>query len=380
MNHTGIINAAWVISGFYSDENDFGGAAAIHLLAKELSKDPDIKITVFALYHPHLIREFSLYNIKVLTLNQYPPDKLNRIGKLKAWRLFHKKFSEENKIEKFDIIHSFWAGEPGYNASVASKKHGIPLIANICGGELAAYPEINYGQQLKKTQKYFIDKTMNAAGAVVCGSDFIASKAVDIYGKKIKSKIVNIAFGVDTAIFSGEQKISKVNKKKPVLINIAHAVPVKAHNDLLSALSIAAKQYPDIILNVYGNDPDDLIISAAEKKGVRKNVRIHGFVEYQKIPAALKNSDVFVLSSVYESQNMAMLEAAFLGLPVVSTDVGVAAEITPYISKPGDIKTLAENIIKAIEAPEPVYKNLHERFSLKSSAKKYKELYEKFLS
>ena len=74
------------------------------------------------------------------------------------------------KRNKFDIIHSFWAGEPGYNAAYVSKKLGIPLVANICGGELAAYPEINYGQQLKSLQRYFIGRTFETAKVIIAGT------------------------------------------------------------------------------------------------------------------------------------------------------------------------------------------------------------------
>ncbi|MBE2228034.1 MAG: glycosyltransferase family 4 protein [Ignavibacteria bacterium] len=380
MNPQKKINAAWVISGFYSDENDFGGAAAIHLLAKELSHDPGIHLTVFALYHPHLIKEFRLHNINVLTLNSYPPEKLNRVRKLKAWRLFHRKFAEKNKLEKFDIIHSFWAGEPGYNASIAAKKHNIPFAANICGGELAAFPEIKYGQQLKKTQKYFIDKTMYRADKIVCGCDFIAEKVSDIYGNNIADKTIRLPFGVDTSLFAPKQAKETSNSGGPVLINIAHAVPVKDHKTLLSAIALVKKHCPGILLKVYGNDPEGYVMSTSENMGIGSNVKVFGFVEYIQIPEALKGSDVFVLSSVYESQNMSILEAAFTGLPVVSTNVGVAREISPYISEPGDAIALAENILIALKQKKPVYKELHEKFSLKASAESYKKLYNEMVS
>lgn len=379
MNRRRKINAAWVISGFYSDESDFGGAAAIHLLAKELSQDPGIDLTVFALYHPHLIKEFRLYNINVLTLNSFPPEKLNRVRKLKSWRLFHRKFAEKNHENRFDIIHSFWAGEPGYNAAIAAKKHNIPLAANICGGELAAFPAIKYGQQLKKAQKYFIDKTMNRAGRIICGCNYIAGKVVAVYGNNIAAKTTRVPFGVDTSFFAPQQAKEKINSTGPVLINLAHAVPVKDHKTLLSAIVLVKKQHPGVILKVYGRDPDGYVKAAADKMGLGSSVKVFGFVEYGKIPQALSGSDVFVLSSVYESQNMSMLEAAFMGLPVVSTDVGVAREITPYISEPGDANALAENILKAIKQKKPVYKDLYDKFSLKASAESYKKLYNELI-
>lgn len=377
MNPPVKLNVAWVTSGFYSDENDFGGAAAIHLLARELSQAPEIELTVFALYYPFDKNDYALYNAKVYTFSNCPQDRLTTLKKIKVWRIFRKKFAKENFNKKFDVIHSFWAGEPGYNATKVSQKFNIPLAANVCGGELASYPEINYGSQLKSLQRYFVGKTFEQATTIICGSDFVVKIASEIYNNNITGKITKIPFGVDESLFYGSDDTVVVNTKEPVLINIAHATPVKAHDNLLLALTKIKLVYPNIILKVYGNDPNETIIKQATKMGLSSNVQISAFTDYKNIPGILKEADIFVLSSIYESQNMSILEAAFSGLPVVSTDVGVAREITPYISEPGDAAALAQNIINALKQQKHVYKDLYQRFSLKASAEKYIKLYKR---
>ncbi len=370
-----MINLAWVTSGFYSDENDYGGAAAIHNLAKEISAHPEINLTVFALYYPLNRNDYMFYDARIYTFNIYGNKKITSLRKLKIWRSFRKKFALEHQRNKFDAIHSFWAGEPGYNAAKMSQKFGIPLAANICGGELAAYPEIKYGQQLSSLQRYFIGETFKTAGVLICGSDFIADKIPEIYNNLVSKKIKKIPFGVDESRFSESLYPDRTASDKPVLINIAHAVPVKAHSDLLLALIEVKKYYPGILLHIYGNDADGFIMNKASNMGLEENVKVFNFIDYNSIPDVLNGADVFVLSSLYESQNMAMLEAAFMGLPVVSTDVGVAREITSYISKPGEPIPLAQNIIKAIKQPNPKFKDLQNRFSLKVTSEKFMELY-----
>ncbi|NOS84783.1 MAG: glycosyltransferase family 4 protein [Ignavibacteria bacterium] len=380
MSPPGKLNVAWVTSGFYADENDFGGAAAIHLLARELSQAPEIELTVFALYYPFDKNDYALYNAKVYTFSNCPQDRLTSLKKIKVWRTFRKKFAKENLNRKFDVIHSFWAGEPGYNATKVSHKFNIPLAANVCGGELASYPEINYGSQLKSLQRYFVGKTFEQATTIICGSDFVIKKASEIYNNNIIGKITKIPFGVDESLFCESDDTVEVNTKEPVLINIAHAAPIKAHYDLLLALTQVKLVYPNVMLKVYGNDPNSTIIKQADKMGLDANVQVFSFTNYENIPGILKEANVFVLSSIYESQNMSILEAAFSGLPVASTDVGVAREITPYISEPGNAAALAQNIINALKQQKPAYKDLHERFSLKASAGKYIKLYKKLAS
>ena len=56
---------AWITTGFSKDENDYGGAAAIHNLARELSLSKEIDLTIFSLYYPVNKSEYDFYNAKV---------------------------------------------------------------------------------------------------------------------------------------------------------------------------------------------------------------------------------------------------------------------------------------------------------------------------
>ena len=372
---------AWVTTGFLKDEKDYGGIAAIHNLAKELSFSPAIELTVFALYYPVGKEEYNFYDARVFSLRKKGTLSLNipKLEKLKSWVKCIKKFNKENSIKKFDIIHSIWSGESGYIASYLSKKNNIPLVTSICGGEVAEIPEINYGSRLKLFQKYFVEQTLKQAKVIVSGSDYISEKLKLYFDKKIYSKVRKIPFGVNEALFyplRGTKEISLGVK----LINIATAFPVKAHNDLFKALKIVIEQYPDTILECYGEDKNNSLKKIVKNMGLDRHVKLNGTIDYDKIPSALRNADIFVLSSLYESQNMAVLEAAFCGLPVVSTDAGVSREITGNIVRPGDYKALAEKIIEVIKNSAVNYSNLYERFSLKNCVQNFIKLYSSLIN
>jgi glycosyltransferase involved in cell wall biosynthesis len=72
---------------------------------------------------------------------------------------------------------------------------------------------------------------------------------------------------------------------------------------------------------------------------------------------------------------MSIIEAAFCGLPVVSTAVGAAPEITKNIVKPGDYNSLAEKIIEVIQDPVSNYHDLSEKFSIEKCAGRFYETY-----
>ncbi len=342
---------AIITSGFSKDEKDFGGAAAFHNFVKELSLNTEIDVTVFSFYYPINQPEYNFYNAKVFSFAKGKTKSI--VSKLKTWRKCEKKFAGEHKSNPFDIIHSMWARESGFISAKLSRKFKIPMIANIAGGELADIKQINYGSRTTQLQKYFVDKTFSKADIIISGSDYITEKIYSYYDSSITSKVRKLPFGADENIFVPAE--STQNEKQPVLINIANAVPVKSHETLFKALKIVSEKYPDVLMQCYGrqtpgekNDKNNLE-KLAEACGVTGNVKLNGFIDYENIPQVLNNSGIFVLSSLYESQNMAIIEAAFCGLPVVATGVGAAKEITEHIAEPGDYKMLAEKIIYVIE-------------------------------
>lgn len=66
-----------------------------------------------------------------------------------------------------------------------------------------------------------------------------------------------------------------------------------------------------------------------------------------------KTADVFLLTSNFEGYGMVLVEAASVGLPIVSTDVGIASEIKGARVVPvGDSKAVASALIDQIKNPQ----------------------------
>jgi glycosyltransferase involved in cell wall biosynthesis len=371
-----MIRIAWITTGFSANETDYSGNAAMHNLARELSHNSEIELTVFSLYHPANKPDYTFHGAHVKSFGSGRV--LSYTEKLRIWKKCKNSFIAEHKQKPFSIIHSMWAGESGYVASSLSKTLKIPLIINICGGELADLPKINYGSRTRFWQKYFVNKSFNRADKIISGSEFITNKIALYYNKNIQRKVVNIPFGVDDTLF----KPGNSNRGFTCLICIAHAVPVKSHDTLFNALAIVKESFPEIRLFCYGRDDRNVLTGLIQKYGLEESVVLCGFIDYEKIPDALSGSGVFVVSSLYESQNMSMLEAAFCGLPVVSANAGAAREITGHLTEPGIAKELAEKIIYVINNYEierqkslAVRNSLVKKFGLKYSAKRFIELY-----
>ncbi len=179
------MRVAWITTGFSKNENDFGGAAAIHNLARELSLHNEIELVIFSFYYPINRHEYNFYNAKVYSFAE--KENISKLEKFKLWKKCRKKFGEEHTKKPFDIIHSIWSGESGYVASRLAKNLNIPFIANVCGGELAELPEIHYGSRTKFLQRTFVDMAFESADKIVAGSSYIAEK-IDSYYSNLVSK------------------------------------------------------------------------------------------------------------------------------------------------------------------------------------------------
>lgn len=364
---------AWITSGFSADENDYRGAAAIHNLAKHLSMQPGIKLDIFSLYYPVNKPEYNFYSARVFSFGTGHENK--KLSKLFIWRKLFNKFRAEHLKNNYNLIHSIWSNEPGYLASRLSRKYNIPLITNICGGELADLKAIKYGSRLKYIQKKMVDFTFINACKIVSGCDYISDKIKVYYGDDTLRKVTKIPFGMDKNVF---KTYDEKDKKGLSLINIANAVTVKDHLTLFKAVKVVRLKYPDTIIKCYGRNLKKIYADYVNPQFFYLN----DFIEYPGIPKVLNQSDIFVLSSLYESQNASIIEAAFCGLPVVSTDVGIAREVTSNLVKPGDYQALAEKIICVIENYEAeknksseLRQELITKFSSESVTNKFVELY-----
>jgi len=82
-----------------------------------------------------------------------------------------------------------------------------------------------------------------------------------------------------------------------------------------------------------------------------KNVFVLENVPREDVIAAYNQADVFVLSSKIEVTPLVILEAASVGLPFISTDVGIAKELRGGIIAPSP-EEMATSINKLLYNPE----------------------------
>lgn len=144
--------------------------------------------------------------------------------------------------------------------------------------------------------------------------------------------------------------------ESPVVGTIAHLTDHKGHVYLLRAIPWILKRFPRATFLIVGKgELGNYLEREARKLGITERVIFTGFRE--DIPEILSILDLFVLPSHMEGLGSILLEAQYMGIPVVSTLAGGIPEVvrngeTGILVPPRDPDSLSKAVIDLLENKE----------------------------
>ncbi len=147
------------------------------------------------------------------------------------------------------------------------------------------------------------------------------------------SKLVKIPCGIERKRFSlmpggvEFKRASEIAENEKVVLYVGSLSNEKGLGDLLTAMVRVLESVETAVLLVIGGGSRDTFLSKAKALGISSHVRFFGRASDSEVVKAYSIADVFVLPSHTESFGIALVEAAAAGVPIVSTQVGVASEI-----------------------------------------------------
>jgi glycosyltransferase involved in cell wall biosynthesis len=146
----------------------------------------------------------------------------------------------------------------------------------------------------------------------------------------------------------------------PLIVSVARLFPAKGHFELLSALALVKRKYPNVRIAIVGSDyPADsgttqMLKERARELGVGENVVFAG--QRADVALLLAACDVFSLPSFEEPFGLVFAEAMAMKRPVVALTNGGTPEVVEHgkcglLSPPGDIDALAANLLRLLDDP-----------------------------
>ena len=139
---------------------------------------------------------------------------------------------------------------------------------------------------------------------------------------------------------------------KFIILMMSRLEKEKRIEDALTSFARIHETYPYAGLIIAGDGSQKTILEKhAQNLGIASSVRFLGWVEDKA--SLFASADVFLSTSEYEGYGMSVIEAGLAGVPVVTTDVGVAGEVlvdgkNSYIVSVGDTMGITARVSELI--------------------------------
>ena len=165
-----------------------------------------------------------------------------------------------------------------------------------------------------------------------------------------------------------------LNRPGPVrLITVANLLPAKRQRDLLEMLAPMDADWEWHLAGETDLDPDyaEGLRQRLWQLGLTHRVVWHGALPPDELARLMADMDLFVSYSAYESFGMALAEAAAIGLPILTTEVGEARRLVETgksglvipVGRPDDFERALARLIM----DESFRQSLESRISQESS-------------
>jgi L-malate glycosyltransferase len=229
----------------------------------------------------------------------------------KGLRLFEKYITENGKP---DIIH-IHRYESGILALKIMEKYQIPYVVT----EHSSFFLLN---TIPKSMELIANKTFKNAKKNIAVSEYFSN----VLSNKYKIDFLYIPNIVDTNKFILKPEIK--NQEPFVFFNVASLTKNKNHKLMIDAFGMFNKEFPNSILRIAGVGVEEInIMNQINKLGLENKVIMLGKLSREQILNELHKCHIFLLSSVFETFGVVIIEAMSTGTPVLSTRCGGAESI-----------------------------------------------------
>lgn len=218
--------------------------------------------------------------------------------------------------------------------------------------------------------------------ALVCPVSSALQQAIEAYGVHARFRVVSNP--VDTSAFHPGERLLPGPPTR--LVNVALHGPNKGIDVLLHTVKSLTARHPDLTLDLVGEGPSTPDLKRlATDLGLTDIVRFLGPLDPAGVADVLRRSHVFVLSSLVETQGIAVMEALCCGLAVAATRTTGVPEVLgdgpeSALAAPNDPDALAAAVEEVLGRYDEIdraksARRAAERFSLDSVGRTWDEIY-----
>jgi glycosyltransferase involved in cell wall biosynthesis len=211
-----------------------------------------------------------------------------------------------------------------------------------------------------------LDEKIRRAKFVVCISEFARRQTLRFTPEGMENKLHIVHCGVDMNDFPPAERRESGHQ----LLFIGRLAAAKGLSILLEAVADGRKTLPDIKLTIVGDGPERASLeNLAADLNLNTAVKFLGYQSQPQIRALLKQSDIFVMTSLAEGVPVVLMEAMAAGVPVIAPRIAgipelIDDQVTGLLTPPGDPAATAGAILKILTD-----ENLQRRFTQNARVK-----------
>jgi len=270
---------------------------------------------------------------------QYPNgSKLSRFGN--RARVFNEALT---RIETVDLIIGHVLLPHGWMFSSASKKLNAPWI----WVEHGSYFRSDIPKRWSPRERLLRRSAISKSAAIVAVSETLKSDMRQVIPN---AEIHVIGNHIDAALFTAQPKPK--NEPKHFLHVSTLDVNTKNPKGIIDACKLLKDAALPFKMTLVSDEDHSALKTYADGLNLSQEVDFVGPTSWQEMPEFYHNADAFILNSDYETFSIVLAEALSTGTPVISTQVGIANELSEEVfiavekQNPSSLKSAMETIIE----------------------------------
>ncbi|MFH1023601.1 MAG: glycosyltransferase family 4 protein [Planctomycetota bacterium] len=244
-----------------------------------------------------------------------------------------------------DILHAGWLQTSGL---IAARSGFHPLMVMPWGSDVLLWPDRSFLDRRKAVH------ALRHADLVQCDACHVRDRIRAISGVSAE-KILVFPWGVDLGRFSPGAPADSLRirlgwREAVVAVVTRQLKPVYGHAHLLAAAAFLRESCPRLRWLIIGEGRlGDSLREDVRRRGLVEMVHFAGRMEIDRVADALRESDMYVSSSLSDGTSLSLLEAMACGLPAVVTDLPAIREWVAdgengFLAPPANPEALAGKI------------------------------------
>ncbi len=260
----------------------------------------------------------------------FPFERAKRFSNQVRWA----RWLTSDRSPDFDVLHCGNIRPVGYAIRWTHQKLGVPYLVYVNGGDLLRERKKSERSALKRRTARSI---LGHAAGIVATSKWVGQLASDVMrevGVQDPPPVAALDLGTDPVHFHPSHDTGALRRRwgvadAPLILTVARLVPHKGQDMGIQALSMLARDFPELRYILVGDGDDAPRLRAlAEASGVAGRVGFVGPMRDDELPEAYATSTIYLGASRVDKEinvegfGISFLEAAASGLPSVAGDSG----------------------------------------------------------